>query len=86
MPFAAEHVTLTEQEHTRLKYADVLAQLDTRRKRQHCMRLELAQPFEHEGRLAALLARQRELLRQLDLDKDEADSATAGGEEALQAA
>jgi hypothetical protein len=67
-------------------HADGVAQLDTRRKRLDDIRLELARPFEHEGRLTALLTRQRELLRQLDLDKDEAGSATVGGEEVLQAA
>ncbi len=67
-------------------HADAVAQLDTRRKRLDDIRLELARPFEHEYRLTALLARQRELLRQLDLDKDEAGRATVGGEEALHAA
>jgi hypothetical protein len=33
-------------------------------------RIELERPFEHGGRLADLLARQRRLQRQLDLDKD----------------
>jgi N12 class adenine-specific DNA methylase len=36
------------------------------------LREELATPFEYEERLTALLARQRELARELDLDKDEA--------------
>ena len=38
------------------------------------IRLELARPFEHEGRLVDLLDRQRALLKALDLDKDEAGS------------
>ena len=50
------------------------------------LRLELARPFEHEGRLTDLLVRQRELLKQLDLDKDEAGSAKVDAEEVRQAA
>jgi hypothetical protein len=67
-------------------HADTVAQLATRRKRLEDLRLELARPFEHEGRLADLLVRQRELLKQLDLDKDEAGSAKADAEETRQAA
>ncbi|MBX3681642.1 MAG: hypothetical protein KF731_03035 [Thauera sp.] len=67
-------------------HADAIAQLATRRKRLEDLRLELARPFEHEGRLTDLLVRQRELLRQLDLDKDEAGSARADAEEVRQAA
>jgi hypothetical protein len=66
--------------------ADATAQLETRRKRLEAIRLELARPFEHEGRLTDLLVKQRELLRQLDLDKDEAGSAKVDAEEARQAA
>ena len=36
------------------------------------MDAELGRPFEYEERLTTLLARQRELVRELDLDKDEA--------------
>ncbi len=36
------------------------------------MDAELGKPFEYEERLTTLLARQRELVRELDLDKDEA--------------
>ncbi|MBK7901211.1 MAG: N-6 DNA methylase [Azonexus sp.] len=67
-------------------HADTVAQLATRRKRLEDLRLELARPFEHEGRLTDLLVRQRELLKQLDLDKDEAGSAKADAEEIRQAA
>ncbi|MBL8438521.1 MAG: DEAD/DEAH box helicase, partial [Zoogloeaceae bacterium] len=67
-------------------HADAVAQLATRRKRLEDLRLELARPFEHEGRLTDLLVRQRELLGQLDLDKDEAGSAKVDAEEARQAA
>jgi hypothetical protein len=51
------------------------------RKRLEDLRLELARSFEHEGRLTDLLVRQRELLKQLDLDKDEAGSAKVDAEE-----
>ena len=51
------------------------AQLAAWRKRLEDLRIELERPFEHEARLAELLLRQRELLRRLDLDKDEAGSA-----------
>lgn len=67
-------------------HADAVAQIDMRRKRLQDIRLELARPFEHEGRLAELLARQRKLLRQLDLNKDETGSATIDSEDVLQAA
>ena len=62
------------------------AQLAMRRKRLEDLTLELARPFEHEGRLTALLVRQRELLKQLDLDKDEAGNASLDGEAMRQAA
>ena len=55
-------------------HADAIEQLKTRRKRLEDIQLELARPFEHEGRLVELLERQRALLKALDLDKDEAGS------------
>lgn len=67
-------------------HADAAAQVETRRKRLEDIRLELARIFEHEGRLTDLLVRQRELLKRLDLDKDEAGSAKVDAEEARQAA
>ncbi|MDZ7855912.1 Eco57I restriction-modification methylase domain-containing protein [Sphaerotilus sp.] len=67
-------------------HADAQAQLLTRRKRLDDIQMELARPFEHEARLGDLIARQRGLLRQLDLDKDEAGTAATEAEEALQAA
>jgi len=67
-------------------HADAGIQLETCRKRLEDLRLELARSFEHEGRLTDLLVRQRELLKQLDLDKDEAGSAKVDAEEARQAA
>ncbi len=66
--------------------ADAQAQLATRCKRLEDIRLEMARPFEHEGRLTDLLVRQRGLLKQLDLDKDEAGSTKVDAEEARQAA
>jgi len=62
-------------------HAEGVAQLAQRRKRLEDLRLELSRTFEHEGRLVQLLARQRELLKQLDLDKDEAGSSKVGDEE-----
>jgi N12 class adenine-specific DNA methylase len=67
-------------------HTDAVVQLEVRRKRLEDIRLELARPFEHEGRLVNLLARQRELLKQLDLDKDEVGSAKVDAEEVRQAA
>lgn len=67
-------------------HADAVTQLEVRRKRLEDIRLELARPFEHEGRLVNLLARQRELLKQLDLDKDEAGSTKVDAEDARQVA
>lgn len=61
-------------------------QLALRRKRLEDLQLELARPFEHEARLTTLLVRQRELLKQLDLDKDEAGNASLDGEAMRQAA
>ena len=61
-------------------------QLALRRKRLEDLQLELARPFEHEVRLTTLLVRQRELLKQLDLDKDEAGNASLDGEAMRQAA
>jgi N12 class adenine-specific DNA methylase len=60
--------------------------LAARRKRLEDLRLELTRPFEHEGRLTDLFVRQRELLKQLDLDKDEAGIGRIDVEEIRQAA
>jgi N12 class adenine-specific DNA methylase len=67
-------------------HSEAVVQLEVRRKRLEDIRLEMARPFEHEGRLVNLLARQRELLKQLDLDKDEVGSAKVDAEEVRQAA
>ena len=50
------------------------------------LRIELERPFEHEARLTELLVRQRELLKRLDLDKDEAGTARADADEPRMAA
>ena len=42
------------------------------RRRLDDLREELGKPFEYAERLTALMARQRELACELDLDKDEA--------------
>lgn len=68
------------------QHARTAEQLAVRRKRLEDLQLELARPFEHEGRLTALLVRQRELVKQLDLGKDEAGSAALDGEALRQAA
>ena len=62
-------------------HADATEQLKARHKRLEDIRLELARPFEHEGRLVELLDRQRALLKALDLDKDEAGSRSADAAE-----
>jgi hypothetical protein len=67
-------------------HADATEQLKTRRKRLEDIRLELARPFEHEGRLVDLLDRQRARAKALDLDKDEAGSRSEDAAEARQAA
>jgi N12 class adenine-specific DNA methylase len=67
-------------------HTDAGTLLATRCKRLEDLRLELTRPFEHEGRLTDLLVRQRELLGQLDLDKDEAGIGKIDTEEVRQAA
>jgi hypothetical protein len=67
-------------------HADAIAQLELRRKRLEDIQLELARPFEQENRLVGLLARQRALLRELDLDKDAAGSTKVDAEEGQLAA
>jgi hypothetical protein len=61
-------------------------QLAVRGKRLDDLRIELERPFEHEGRLADLLARQRRLQRQLDLDKDSAGASRMDTEDTKLAA
>ena len=60
--------------------------LKTNRERLIALKDELAKPFEYEGRLTGLIARQRELAKELDLDKDEAGAeAVEAVEESLAA-
>jgi hypothetical protein len=61
-------------------------QLAIRGKRLADLRIELERPFEHESRLADLLARQRRLQRQLDLDKDSAGASRMDAEDTKLAA
>jgi hypothetical protein len=68
------------------QHAAGVTQLEIRRKRLDDIRLELERPFEHEGRLVDLLAKQRELLKRLDLDKDDAGSARLDSEDMKTAA
>jgi hypothetical protein len=67
-------------------HADAVEQLALRRKRLEDIQLELVRSFEHEDRLTALLVRQRDLMKRLDLDKDEVGSAGLDTDEARQAA
>lgn len=61
-------------------------QLAVRGKRLADLRIELERPFEHEGRLADFLARQRRLQRQLDLDQDSAGASRMDAEDTKLAA
>ncbi len=67
-------------------HAESLALLELKRKRQEDIKRELDRPFEYESKLVELLARQRELMKLLDLDKDEVGSASIDAEEIKQAA
>jgi hypothetical protein len=58
-------------EEVETKRGETEARLARMRQRLIDLRDELARPFEHEARLMALMVRQRELARELDLDKDE---------------
>ena len=77
---------LTTLDSVARQHSEAITQSAQRRKRLEDLQLELARPFEHEGRLTDLLFRQRELLKRLDLDKDEAGSTTVDAEETRQAA
>lgn len=67
-------------------HAETVMQLETKRKRQQDIKRELDRPFEYETRLVELIARQRELLKLLDLDKDGVGTAMMDAEESKQAA
>ena len=55
-----------------MRRSDAARKLGSLNQRLTNLREELAKPFEHQERLTALMVRQRELARELDLDKDEA--------------
>ena len=61
-------------------------QFAVRGKRLADLRIELERPFEHEGRLADLLAWQRRLQRQLDLDQDSVGASRMDAEDSKLAA
>ncbi len=75
--------TLASVGEQQAKAADQLA---VKRKRLEDLQLELARPFEHERKLTELLVRQRELLKQLELDKDEAGTSRTDTDAERQAA
>jgi N12 class adenine-specific DNA methylase len=72
---------LTALESVAEQHAKATQQLTTKRKRLADLQLEMERSFEHELRLTELLVRQRELLKALDLDKDEAGTGRADMEE-----
>ena len=55
-----------------MRRSDAARKLASLNQRLTNLREELAKPFEHQKRLTALMVRQRELARELDLDRDEA--------------
>ncbi|HEY0847156.1 MAG TPA: DEAD/DEAH box helicase family protein [Noviherbaspirillum sp.] len=67
-------------------HADAVSQWEMKRKRLEDIQRELARPFEHENRLVELLARQRELLSLLDLDKGKTGTAGMDADEIKQVA
>jgi hypothetical protein len=77
---------LTVVESISKHHAESVMQLETKRKRQEDIKRELDRPFEYETRLVELLARQCELLKLLDLDKDEIGTAAVDVEEMKQVA
>jgi hypothetical protein len=69
-----------------MKRGETEARLARMRRRLVDLCDELARPFEHEERLLALMARQRELARELDLDRDEAGTQMLDAPQESQAA
>ncbi|MES2356608.1 MAG: DEAD/DEAH box helicase [Pseudomonadota bacterium] len=63
-----------------------VVQLEAKRKRLEDLTRELQRPFEHEKRLAELIARQRELNQLLDINKDAVEGVSLESEDAKQAA
>jgi hypothetical protein len=70
----------------RNQHADSISQLEQQRKRLVDLKREMDRPFEHEHKLTELLGRQRELMKLLDLDKDQIGTSGVDSEEAVQAA
>jgi hypothetical protein len=71
----ALHAALVETIREISPHRDDCAQrLASMRSKLEGLTAELRRPFEHEDRLAALIARQRELEAELDLGKDEVGS------------
>lgn len=67
-------------------HAESVTHLEMKRKRLEDIKRELERPFEHENRLIELLARQHDLLKLLDLHKDQVGTAKMDAEEIKQVA
>ena len=68
------------------RWKDAAERLESLRKKLRQLQDELRRPFEHQDRLADLLARQRELAKELDLDQDEVGSQAVEAEDQALAA
>lgn len=63
------------------RWRDAAERVASLRKKLGQLQEELSRPFEHQDRLADLLVRQRDLARELDLDKDEVGTQAVEAEE-----
>jgi N12 class adenine-specific DNA methylase len=68
------------------RWKDAAERLQSLRKKLQQLQDELRRPFEYQDRLADLLARQRELAKELDLDQDEVGSQAVEAEDQALAA
>lgn len=68
------------------RWKDAAERLESLRRKLQQLQDELRRPFEHQDRLADLLARQRELAKELDLDQDEVGSQAVEAEDQALAA
>lgn len=68
------------------RWKDAAERLESLRKKLQQLQDELRRPFEHQDRLADLLARQRQLAKELDLDQDEVGSQAVEAEDQALAA
>ena len=68
------------------RWKDAAERLQSLRKKLQQLHDELRRPFEHQDRLAYLLARQRQLAKELDLDQDEVGSQAVAAEDQALAA